>query len=94
MTADPYRNSLSAMVQRREALVRELEALDAMIRDRADLVIPCGGGLTRWQRRRLKRAWAAIRKLGRWNALPLRRARRARGPGGGRAFRRVAPGGN
>lgn len=63
----PYRDSLSAMVKRREVLVRELELQDAMIRDRAGQVIPCGGGLSWWQRRRLRRAWAAIKRLGRWD---------------------------
>lgn len=62
----PYRDSLAALLQRREQLVRELEILDLNIRQRAVLVIPCFTGLSRWQERKVRKAWEVIRKLAPW----------------------------
>lgn len=63
----PYRDTLGALCLRREALLRELAALDQAIRQRAVLVIPCFTGLSRWQERKVRKAWETIRKHGHWD---------------------------
>lgn len=63
----PYRDTLGALCLRREALLREMEQLDQAIRQRAVLVIPCYTGLSRWQARKVRKAWETIRRHGQWS---------------------------
>jgi len=63
---NPYRDTLSSLIQRRDQLLRELEELDQHIESRAYQLIPCYRGLSGLQRLRVRRAWKLIAKLGPW----------------------------